>query len=357
MYWLIFRLHEFWQSNKGRRLTIMTVPDGHGEVRTISVPVLGIYIVSIITFVALFATTIIVWNYYSVRSNYTTTFELLQKKNNQYEAVMEGSKEQREVVESLLNETEQLKDRLKQLEGVFHDVNRLLEQTGKKPVKLPPMPEKPKNQTTAYKPNSKYVVNRLSNNKSNSVAIAGVALAAATENYVPERSEQELAVALQNELTFLRGALPETENTANKIKNTLTKKKDQLDRTPSIWPVRGYISSSYGWRNHPVIKIPKRHAGMDIAVPRGTPVKATALGKVTRTGYVAGYGILVEVDHGNGLKTLYAHNSRVLVKKGEMVKKGQVIAYSGNTGVSTGDHLHYEIRKNGKDINPANYLP
>ena len=96
---------------------------------------------------------------------------------------------------------------------------------------------------------------------------------------------------------------------------------------------------------------------MDIAVPRGTPVKATALGKVTRTGYVAGYGILVEVDHGNGLKTLYAHNSRVLVKKGEMVKKGQVIAYSGNTGVSTGDHLHYEIRKNGKDINPANYLP
>ena len=336
----------------------MTVPDGHGEVKTISVSVLGLYTTCTILVVALIVTGLIFWNYYSVRNSYTTTFELLQKKNNQYEAVLEGSKEQREVVETLLIETEQLRDRVKQLENTFSDVNKLLEQTGRQPVQLPPPPEKKKTQVSTQNISTKYEINRLNTSApKSSVAMAGVVLAAANENYEPEPTDQELLLRLQEELGDLKQDLGMVENTGNTARTVLAKEKQDIDRTPSIWPVRGgYISSSYGWRNHPILNQVKRHTGIDIAVIRGTPVRATADGKVVFTGWNSGYGILVEIDHYNGLRTYYAHLTRAVVQKGDTVKKGQLIAYSGNTGVSSGDHLHYEIRKNGKDINPINYL-
>jgi len=358
VYWLSIRLLKFWRSNKGKRLTIMTVPDGHGSVKTISIPVLGLYTGSTILIVALVTTCLIFFNYYSVRCNYATTFELLQKKNNQYEAVLEGSKEQREVVETLLTETEMLRERVKQLEGAFKDVNKLLEQTGKRPVPLPPLPEKQNDQVATKPLNSQYGINRLNIFKpSKTVAFAGIAFATTKNEYQPEKTEQELIAELQNEIDNLKTRLPNVEGTSTQVKGSLTKQKYDLDHTPSIWPVRGYISSSYGWRPHPVLKELKRHTGIDIAVVRGTPVKATADGRVVSAGWSGGYGILVTIDHGNGLKTLYGHNTRAIVKKGDLVKKGQVISYSGNTGIGTGDHLHYEVRKNGRDVNPANYLP
>lgn len=358
MYWLSLRLLKFWRSNKGRRLTIMTVPDGHGAVKTVSIPVLGLYTGSTILLVALVTTCLIFYNYYSVRTNYATTFDLLQKKNNQYEAVLEGSKEQREVVETLLTETEMLRERVKQLEGAFRDVNKLLEQTGKRPVPLQPLPEKQKQQVATKPLNTQYEINRLNIFKpSKTVAFAGIAFAAASNEYQPEKTDQELIAELEIEINNLKTLLPNIEGKSTQIKSSLTKQKHNLDHTPSIWPVRGYISSSYGWRPHPVLKELKRHTGIDIAVPRGTPVKATADGKVVSAGWSSGYGILVSIDHGNGLKTLYGHNTRAIVKKGETVKKGQIIAYSGKTGIATGDHLHYEVRKNGRDVNPANYLP
>lgn len=116
------------------------------------------------------------------------------------------------------------------------------------------------------------------------------------------------------------------------------------------WPLRGRISSTFGPRWG------RMHNGLDIAVPTGTPVKSAADGRVTFAGWNGGYGILVIVDHGNGVETRYAHNSRLNVKVGQKVSRGQVIAYSGNTGNSTGPHLHFEIRYRNNPVNPQTYL-
>jgi murein DD-endopeptidase MepM/ murein hydrolase activator NlpD len=130
----------------------------------------------------------------------------------------------------------------------------------------------------------------------------------------------------------------------------------RMNHTPTEWPVTGPISSRYGTRVHPVYGGRRFHDGIDIAVSVGTPVRAAADGVVTWSGDKGGYGLTVIIDHGNGLETFYAHNSRLVAKRGSEVKKGQIIAYSGNTGVSTGPHLHYEVRKAGKSVDPMVYL-
>ncbi len=130
-----------------------------------------------------------------------------------------------------------------------------------------------------------------------------------------------------------------------------------LNRNSLIWPVNGRISSSFGWRTHPIKKTRLFHNGLDIAVPTGTSVKAAASGEVVHSGWMNGFGYTVIIDHGRGVETLYAHNSRVTVAEGSMVNKGQQVAVSGNTGLSTGPHLHFGVLRNEKPLNPRNYLP
>jgi murein DD-endopeptidase MepM/ murein hydrolase activator NlpD len=116
------------------------------------------------------------------------------------------------------------------------------------------------------------------------------------------------------------------------------------------WPLTGRISSKYGSRWG------STHHGIDIAVPVGTSVRAAASGKVTFSGTQSGYGKIIIIDHGNGVSTRYAHNSKLLVGVGDRIDAGDRIALSGNTGKSTGPHLHFEIRMNGRSVNPLNYL-
>lgn len=123
-----------------------------------------------------------------------------------------------------------------------------------------------------------------------------------------------------------------------------------------IWPVQGKISSEYGWRDHPVYKERVFHTGIDIAVPYGTPVYATESGIVEFCGWSEGYGNLVIIRHRDNSLTYYGHNLKLLVKKGDEVKQGKIIALSGNSGVSTGPHLHFEIRINNQHTNPLRYL-
>lgn len=123
--------------------------------------------------------------------------------------------------------------------------------------------------------------------------------------------------------------------------------------TPSIWPTSGDVSSPYGlrWGGSDY------HPGIDIANDSGTPIVATADGTVTDAGWNSGgYGNMVDIDHGNGYMTRYAHAESVVVAPGQMVRRGQIIAYMGNTGYSTGPHLHYEVRVNGNVVNPVGYL-
>jgi len=124
------------------------------------------------------------------------------------------------------------------------------------------------------------------------------------------------------------------------------------------WPSPGYykITSPYGYRNHPILKKTKLHTGIDIAVPSGTTIIAANSGTVIYSGYNGGYGNTVIIDHGGKISTLYAHNSKLLVKVGDKVEKGKAITKSGSTGLSTGPHLHFEVRENGQHVDPMKYL-
>lgn len=129
---------------------------------------------------------------------------------------------------------------------------------------------------------------------------------------------------------------------------------DGIGGMPSGLPMSGArLTSGYGSRFHPVLGGTRFHAGIDLAAPTGTPVKATGSGQVARAGWAGGYGILVSINHGGAVETRYAHLSAIAVRPGDIVKAGQVIGYVGSTGRSTGPHLHYETRVAGQPTNPA----
>lgn len=122
------------------------------------------------------------------------------------------------------------------------------------------------------------------------------------------------------------------------------------------WPISGRLSSNYGYRTHPISGKKSFHAGIDIAAPSGTTIKAARAGKVISAGYRGAYGLTVLIDHGDSVATLYAHTSRTFVREGEVVGTGEAIAAVGSTGYSTGPHLHFEVRVNGNPADPKRWL-
>ena len=131
----------------------------------------------------------------------------------------------------------------------------------------------------------------------------------------------------------------------------------RLAGLPSIWPVSGPVFSRFGFRIDPVSHRHAFHTGFDISAQYGTPVHATASGTIEKAGWDAGgFGYMVKINHGFGLSTVYGHNSRLLVKVGDPVRRGQVIALVGSTGMSTGTHCHYEVQRFGHAISPATFL-
>jgi murein DD-endopeptidase MepM/ murein hydrolase activator NlpD len=127
-----------------------------------------------------------------------------------------------------------------------------------------------------------------------------------------------------------------------------------LAAIPSLWPVRGFVTREY--RTTGGEQSDRYHPGIDIAAPTGSPIRASADGVVLTSGWDERYGYLVVIDHGFGLTTLYGHNSRNVVEVGQRVRRGDVIAFLGNTGRSTAPHLHFEVRKNGLPVDPRQYL-
>jgi murein DD-endopeptidase MepM/ murein hydrolase activator NlpD len=126
---------------------------------------------------------------------------------------------------------------------------------------------------------------------------------------------------------------------------------------PSTRPLnRARLTSSYGRRRDPFTGRLAWHRGLDMSAPVGTPVLASAEGRVIRAGYYGAYGYLVEMDHGNGLRTRYAHNSRLAVHAGQRVRRGEIISYVGATGRASASHLHYEVLLHGEPVNPEPYI-
>jgi len=162
---------------------------------------------------------------------------------------------------------------------------------------------------------------------------------------------------IQNILGTLMQSMKTREEIYNKMEALLLKQSVLKETLPTLYPVNvPYTSSSYGWRRDPILGKRAMHEGIDFSAAHGEPIYATAGGIVVHSGKSGAYGNLVTINHGGGLQTKYAHISKILVKKGDIVKKEDLIAYVGNTGRSTGPHLHYEIRLNKKSLDPKQYL-
>ena len=123
-----------------------------------------------------------------------------------------------------------------------------------------------------------------------------------------------------------------------------------------IWPISGPITSPFGWRTHPIFGSQRFHSGLDIGGDYGMEIHAAKAGVVSHAGWIGGYGNTVMIDHGGGIVTLYGHNQSLNVSVGQNVSQGQVIAFCGSTGNSTGPHCHFEVRLNGEPVSPYNYL-
>ncbi len=131
----------------------------------------------------------------------------------------------------------------------------------------------------------------------------------------------------------------------------------RLAATPSIMPTQGWLSSAFSsMRSHPILHIARPHEGIDVTAPMGTPIEAPAAGVVRDAGWEAGYGNTIVIDHGFGTVTKFAHASKIMVREGQRVSRGQRIALVGNTGLATGPHLHYEVHVNGRPVDPLRYV-
>lgn len=173
-------------------------------------------------------------------------------------------------------------------------------------------------------------------------------------------NKNEQMKLLENDKKYSEQYIKEQEEALKIIDETIKsiKSKIKYDGGKMQWPVNGYyrISSPYGYRTHPITGKTNYHSGMDIPAPYGTPITAAYNGEVIFAGYGEVFGNYIIVDHGSGYITLYGHNSKNLVKKGDKVVIGQVIAKVGSTGWSTGNHLHFGLKKNGAWTDPYNYL-
>ncbi len=165
------------------------------------------------------------------------------------------------------------------------------------------------------------------------------------------------AEGLGRQLDALAHELSQKKDGFEMLDLVLTKRSGIEAGLPTFNPVNyPYLSSSFGWRRNPVTGRHSMHEGLDFAAPKGTPIHAASGGVVTEARYAPGYGKLVEINHGNGLITRYAHASSINVKVGDLVEKGQLIARVGSTGRSTGSHLHFEVRMAGHPLDPTLFL-
>lgn len=165
------------------------------------------------------------------------------------------------------------------------------------------------------------------------------------------------AFAAAYDLTALERRARLLRESMDEAADSLHAHRDLLESTPSILPTRGFLSSRFSSaRPHPIHNRELPHEGVDISAPRGTPILAAAKGRVSFAGRRSGYGVSVELDHGYGYSTVYGHASEVLVRAGQEVQRGDIIARVGRTGVATSPHLHYEVRVGTRPVNPMNYV-
>lgn len=293
-----------------RKVTLVVVPDTHGDLKQLRLPVYAVYVVAL----ALALLTI---------SGLWAVARYFDNKVSQTE------------LERLRGENQQLAQQFQQLRTEIAEVDDRYQGLVQKEVRirslfdLPPIdPQERELGVGGPTP-------------------VGQASASPTEQvaYVTEQTVDHLLRLSSFELEQFAG-----------IATTLESVKDRLDHSPSIWPTTGWTSRGFGVKSDPFTGYERMHAGVDIANYRGTPVVATASGKVVRVELDAKLGRLITIDHGYGLRTRYGHLRDTRVNVGQLVKRGDIIGTMGSSGYSTGPHLHYEVLRDGRCVDPMKYI-
>ncbi len=311
-----------WQSFKsrlkdkmsGNLFTLMVIPRTNSAVKKISLPGILVSIFFVVSFVAILVALYFIYDYASIKRDRAELVRL-----------RELNKEQSQQVQDLALRVDDFSDRMEELRQVDKKLRILaIHQTGRD-KKLP----------------------------------LGIGGAANTETRLRElldKDQQKLIFGMRKNITALNEDANYREKSFNELLAFLREQKSILAATPSIWPVKGWITSDFGSRESPFSSGVEFHKGMDIATRFGKEVLATADGLVIDASFHTQDGNLVKIDHGHGLVTAYAHLSKITAKYGMRVKRGDVIGYVGDTGRSTGSHLHYAVFVNKVPVNPRRYL-
>ncbi|HEU4685486.1 MAG TPA: M23 family metallopeptidase [Nitrospira sp.] len=168
--------------------------------------------------------------------------------------------------------------------------------------------------------------------------------------------EQEIVASVKDGIEWLSREAKAQEQNLQELSLAAEQKSSRWAATPSIWPVKGWVTSGFGPRVSPFTEKPAWHDGLDIGAAANAPVQAPAQGRVTTVGFDPKLGNTVKLDHGYGIETLYGHLAKSLVKEGQRVKRGDVVGLVGSTGLATGPHLHYMVKVNGQTLDPTKYI-
>lgn len=290
------------ENTENKKLNIVIMPKRNGAIFNVAMSPKVIYIFAVLLFLTLVVNGVFAFKYINMQKNLDETKKQVNISSN---------------VSDLKQEAEELKQ---ELEDIKRTNERIKQKTG-----ISPEP--------GY---SEY--------RRKEVGMP-------TRAFDPELEE------LRNQLSVLRVEISFRKNYAEQTENKVEKLVDKFSHVPSIKPIRdAKLTSTFGYRYHPISGKREFHMGMDLDGTTSTPIYATADGRVIFEGWRQGYGRTIEVDHENGFKTTYAHNSRDLVSEGENVVKGQIIGYVGSSGYTTGSHLHYEVRFKDRLFNPKKFM-
>ncbi len=301
--------------NKGRHFTVLVIPHTEDAVLNIRVPLFVLQLASVLVVVSLLVAFIVFQSYIKLQDE--TGMALQMQDENR-----------------ILNE------QLDLLASVTEDLMLQVEQVGQMGDEVRRLVDLPSDIT----------------GEEDSIQLAAF-IDESQLRVLPGRGGNLVVDRTVNNISLLQEIIPQSTEEMVQLKEEVLEHKRELASTPSIWPTRGRVSSEFGPRRSPFTGRPQFHDGIDIAAPRGTPIYATADGRVVRSTYQSGLGNLIVIDHGYDYQTLYGHLSGFAVSGNDQVVKGQLIGYVGNTGMSTGPHLHYTVFVNGVAADPRGYLP
>lgn len=247
-------------------------------------------------------------------------------------------------------ENEALRQEIDLVEARFREIEDTLEAIATRTTQLRMIAGMPAD--TQRTPIGPRTASLLSNPFASSIVDRGTALADRRRPFLGR-----LGWSSRPDIDGLIARATELSNDFRNVSDTLELNFKRFASTPSIMPTTGWLSSQFTRsRFHPILHENRPHKGIDVTAPVGTPIVAPATGRVAFAGSDKGFGLTVEIDHGNGIRTRFAHCSRLAVKAGQQVTRGQLIAAVGSTGLSTAPHLHYEIHVDGQPVDPLKYV-